>query len=112
MERTPILGLRRPMKLKDLRSPIEFTREKWFPVYTFEGYYEISSLGHIKNLRTGNFINVTKTSKFDIVVLYHPDNYYVAAGFNLIDVYSASVLGEVQYMQQYNYRKGKAEQDE
>lgn len=112
MERTPIVGLRKPMKLKDLRSPIEFTSERWFPVYSFEGYYEISSLGNIKNLRTGDYVKIHKTSKFDLVVLYHPDNYYGATTFNLIDVYSASILGEVQYMQQYDYRKGKVEQNE
>ena len=112
MERTPIVGLRKPMKLKDLRSPIEFTIERWFPVYSIEGYYEISSLGNIKNFRTGDYVKIYKTSKFDLIVLYHPDNYYGATTFNFIDVYSASILGEVQYMQQYDYQKGKIEQNE
>jgi hypothetical protein len=112
MERTPILGLRKPVKLEDLRSPIEYIVENWFPVYTFEGYYEISSLGHVRKFGTQEYVYVYKTSKYDIVVLNHPDNYYVAATFNLIDVYSASVLGDTQYMQQYSYRKGKTEQDE
>lgn len=112
MNRIPIIGLRKPVKLMDLRSPIEFTRDEWFPVFSFEGYYEISSLGYIRDFRTGELVHISKTSKFDLVVLYHPDNYYVAATFNLIDVYAASVLGDIQCMLQYDYRKGKLTQNE
>lgn len=111
MNRVPIVGLRKPVKLRDLRNPIEVIRDEWFPVYSFEGYYEISLLGYIKNLRTGNLVHISKTSKYDLVVLYHPDNYYIAASFNLVDVYSASILKEIQYMEQYDYRKGKQNND-
>lgn len=106
INRMSIKGLREPIKLKDLRNPIEFFDDEWFPVYSFEGYYEISLFGYIKNLRTGDLVHIFKTSKYDIVTLHHPDNYYVAASFNVIDVYMASVLGETYWMKQYDYRKG------
>lgn len=112
MNRKSIIGLRKPITLKDLRSPIELVHEEWFPVYSFEGYYDISTSGYVRNARTGEFIPIYKTSKFDIVVLKHPDNFYVCATFNLIDIYSASILGETERMTYYSYRKGNTKQDD
>lgn len=109
MHRTPILGLRKPMTFKDLRSPFEFIPERWFPVYTFEGYYEINLAGDIRKFSTEKPVSIYKTSKFSVVVLHHPDNFYGSTTFNWVDVYCASILHQVEYMQQYDYRKGKIE---
>lgn len=112
MTRVPIIGLRKPLKLEDLRSPIELSVVQWYPVYTFEGYYEIDSYGNIRHISTQEFLKIYETSKFNVVVLKSPNTLYGSAVFNHIDVYCASVLGKVEYMEQYDYRKKRMQQNE
>lgn len=108
MNRVPIVGIRKSITLDamndttGLRKPISFEKDEWFSVWKFEGIYEINLLGHIRKVSNGEYVKVYKTSKFDIVILFHPNGDGSSLCCNLIDVYTSTFLHD-KALNQYSY---------
>lgn len=110
MNRVPVVGIRKSIMLDalndttGLRKPILFEKDEWYNVWKFEGIYEINLLGHIRKVSTGEYVKVYKTSKFDNVILFHPNGDGSSLCCNLIDVYTSTFLQD-KALNQYSYVK-------
>lgn len=110
MNRVPITGIRKsiildvPIDTTGLRKSISFESDEWYSVWKFEGIYEINLLGHIRKVSTGEYVKVYKTSKFDNVILFHPNGDGSSLCCNLIDVYTSTFLHD-KALNQYSYVK-------
>lgn len=108
MERIPITGIRQPIKrvpisLSDLREPIVLDDPfKFYPVWKFEGVYEINMLGYIRKVGSENYINVKDDIISHIVILRHPDGDGSALCCNLCDVWSSTFLHD-KALKYYGY---------
>ena len=101
MKRIPVID-RKPVT-EVLRSPILIDEpDKMYPVYGFEGVYEISISGRIRKLSTGNIIIQYSNKNGKVVCLNHPKSSFGTLTANLSDVWSSTFIGD-KAINSYSY---------
>ena len=87
-----------------LRSHIELEHvDTWYPVYRFEGVYEMTLDGKIRKFINRTEVKVYHGKKYDMVTLRHPDGDGSTLVVNLIDLWVATFLGNHRALNQYSY---------
>ena len=86
-----------------LRCSIEVQTDRWFPVYRFEGVYEITIDGRIRKFSNQVELNIHHGRKYDMVTLHHPNGDGSMMLVNLIDVWLATFCGNHDALNQYSY---------
>ena len=94
MKRTPIIT-REPVSFSDLRKPILLDEPyKMYPIWKFEGVYNISITGIIQKTSTGDYLNLYNSRIGKVACLHHPDSDCGTLCANLSDIWSSTFLGD------------------
>lgn len=90
------------------REPIQISDQSYYPVYKFEGVYEITLTGRIRRFTTKQEITTDQfnmENRFDFAILRHPDGDGSAMACNLVDVWLSTFTDEKR-LDIYSYVNG------
>lgn len=91
-----------PLKLSEVREPIIIESDDWFPVYKFEGIYDIQMSGAIRKHKTGEYLKTYECKTGFVVCMIHPNGDGSVLCANLCDVWSSTFLDD-KALDKYSY---------
>ena len=101
MKRIPIIT-RKPIMTSKRETIYLDEPDKMYPVYGFEGVYEMSITGDIRKISTGSPVTLYNGKNGKVVCLIHPKSSFGTLTASLSDVWSSTFLDD-KALNSYSY---------